>query len=122
MAAAGTVSVFLSLPTGGMSVSALDRDDAADRIAAALRLVHGLRVLTAERVALAVGLSPLLMVAVMDPRMLGAGASTSRPMKTADHVRLEPDESVNLDALTGAPTELAGGLAGRLLDGFRESR
>jgi len=32
-AAAGTVSVFLSLPTGGMSVSALDRDDAADRIA-----------------------------------------------------------------------------------------
>ncbi len=122
VAAAGTVSVFLSLPAGGMSVSALDRDDAADRIAAALRLVHGLRVLTADRVALAVGLSPLLMVAVMDPRMLGAGGSTSRTMKMADSVRVVPDESVNLDALLGATAELADGLAARLLDGFRRSR
>lgn len=114
--------MFLSLPTGDMSVSALDRDDATGKIATALRLVHGLRVLTADRVALALGLSPLLMVAVMDPRLLGAGGSTSRPMKMADHVRVGPDESVNLDALTGAPAELAGGLAERLVDEFRRCR
>jgi len=43
-------------------------------------------------------------------------------MKMADSVRVVPDESVDLDALLGATTEPADGLAARLLDGFRRSR
>jgi len=122
VAATGTVSVHANLPTDRMSTSALDRGDAAGRIARALRLAHGLHVVDADRVALAAGLGPLLMVAEMDPALLAAGAGSSRTMKMADSVRVVPDESVNLDALLGATAELADGLAARLLDGFRKSR
>jgi len=115
----GDTAVLTALPrdrTGPV----LDPTDLTAAISEALRLGAAL-LPPAHRVAIAVGLAPLLMITEGDVRQL-QGRSGARTIKSSDSIHLEPDESTNASALTDSNIELASNLATRLTTTFRNAR
>ena len=121
IAKTGQLSAWATLPGDSMG-SVLDPQKLPEQIAAMLRLVGALNIVKSQRVAIAIGVQPvgLLSVDTFDEHR---GRNKSIGIKTSDQrLRVLPDESVSLAALSSGAAEVAAIQARLLVDKFNALR
>ncbi|WP_170945981.1 DUF4062 domain-containing protein [Rhodococcus sp. 14-2483-1-2] len=113
----GQVSVFAQLPGDSLG-SLFDQEASVEQIAECLRLVGALRLVTQERLAIAVGIDPtssitIGIVANLPRNQASFGTRSNAP------IRVEPDESVSQAALSTSSLEVSRLLARTISEKLR---
>jgi hypothetical protein len=101
----GQVSVFAQLPGDSLG-SVFDQNASVEQIAECLRLVGELRLVTQERLAIAVGLDPTSSISIGKADQLPRNQA-SLGMRTNSSIHVEPDESVSQAALSTGAREMS---------------
>lgn len=114
----GQVSVWTTLPHDQMW-SLIDGASLTTAIADCLRLAHSAVPATTARVAIAVEIAPVMMVNIGSAASLPRTSGTMTGVGSSDDFRLDPDESVNTQALIDMPAEVAATYADLVLRRWR---
>jgi hypothetical protein len=117
----GAISLWWPLPSDGMG-AVIDSDDLASAVAAKVRLAASLGLVSSDRAAMAAALSGVAMAAEGSVTDLGKRDSVSLGFSQRDVVRVEPEDSVPVGALTIGAGDIGRELAARLVHAFRASR
>jgi hypothetical protein len=117
----GQVSAWHSLPADGLG-SALDRPSATDAIKDCLLLAGAAGAIPDGDVALAVEVSPITMLSLVDVTTLGQRNTATLQSFGPNEVRVEPDELVEARALRGGAEEAAKTLSGLLFRSWEQRR
>jgi hypothetical protein len=107
------VSIWESLPTSLQIGAVLDQSQFARRVARDLRIAAGIRVLEAERVAVAVGFEDVSMLGI--PAAFGNGMTLPFATGSTKQAHLEPNESWPLRALAIGADDIAREIAAGLM-------
>jgi hypothetical protein len=117
VAATGQVSAWTTLARDSMGAM-LDSDDLADAVALQLRVIGALNVVSADRVALSIGLGGAMsLVSFAKPGVRRNSASLG--FGSDEPVRIDPDESVSTAAFDVGADEVARLLVRALLAAVR---
>lgn len=117
----GQVSAWHTLPAD-QNGSALERQSAAGAIEGALLLVGATEAMQSEDVAVAVEVSPISMLDTVDPSTLGTRRGAAIQSFGPSEVRVEPDELVDIRALSERAGEASQTLAALLLRAWGQRR
>lgn len=117
----GITSLWWPLPSDRMG-AVVDPDDLASAVAARLRFAASLGVVSGDRAAVAAALSGLAMAGEGSVADLGRRNSVSLGFSQREVVRVEPEDSVPVDALISGAGDIGRELAARLMHAFRASR
>lgn len=117
----GTVTVWSPLPSNGLG-TVVDEEDLARQVAAKVRLAAALGVVSGQRAAIAAGLSGLMMASEARVADIGRRSSTSLSFGRQQVVRVEPEDSVPVEALGHGAGDIGHEIAARLVQGFRRTR
>ncbi len=117
LAPSGQFSLWYTLPRGRMPTPVADQEDLTRQIAEGLRLAGRLNVVSADRLAVAVGIDPASMITIGRVSEMATRSSASiAGGGRLDRVHIEPDETVSRAALDTGADEAGRPLAQRLID------
>lgn len=117
----GVISVWWPLPSDRMG-AVVDSDELVSAVAARLRFAANLGVASGDRAAVAAALSGIAMAAEGSVADLGRRDSVSLGFSQREVARVEPEDSVPVDALTNGAYDISREVVARLVHAFRASR
>jgi len=117
----GQRGAWLTLPHDSMG-SVLDEDELRPRIAGLLGILLALPVELAERYALGVGLSDVMLLTIGDSNVVGRRKGATMPFASSNDIVLGPEDSAATRALLENVSEVAEEVTARLVAALRRGR